>query len=238
VREIWLYVSIPLALAIVTILGAWAASRGVVGNPHHMTMGDLGGRILVAIVAAAATITVIPWLIGLFNEAAQGMRFIPIDPSQLHHNWMNGATNVLNYIAMLVLAPIIFLLLLFSLIRWVLLTIWCIVSPAAAAAYTYPGTEDWALTFAKGIGAMLVAPVADSFLLSVMWWIVVTGHDIFPTSWGAWLDAMLIVVLALSCLVVELWAITTALGIRNFSGLKRALRTPSRRAIYAIGGPY
>jgi hypothetical protein len=198
-----------------------------------MGKGELLGRALIALVAAGASITVIPWLIDLSNTAAKGMAFVPLDPSLLRHT-NAGGVGVVDFIALIVLAPVVFLLLLFGLIRWSIVTIWCIVAPPAASAYTYPGTEDWALTYVKGLGALLAAPVADAFLLSVMWWLVVTGHDIFPVSWGAWLDGLLIIVLCLGCLVVELWALKTAFGIHNFSGLKRAMRRAQFQGVTVI----
>jgi hypothetical protein len=224
VRELWLWVGGPLALAIIVVLALWASGKGAVGNPHHMAPGELWGRALIALVAASASIIVIPWFIDMSNQAAAGMGFVPLDASLLKHGSAAGSIGVVDFIALLVLAPVVFFLLLFSLIRWVLVVIWCIVAPVAAATYTYPGTEDYALTYAKGLSALLGAPVIDAFLLSVMWWVVVTGHDIFPVSWGAWLDGLLVIVLALLCLIVELWALKTAFGIHNYSGFKRAMR--------------
>lgn len=228
VRELWLYMAGPLALAIIGLLAFWASAKGAMGNPHHMSPGELWGRALIALVMASASIILIPWLIELSNMAAKGMAFVPLDPSQLRHAGGDGLgagnIGVVDFIALLVFVPVVFLLLLFALLRWVLVIVWCIVAPSAAATYTYPGTEDYAFAYVKGLGALLAAPVADAFLLSVMWWLVITGHDIFPVSWGAWLDGLLITVLALSCLVVELWALKVAFGIHNFSGLKRAMR--------------
>lgn len=231
VREIWFFVSGATALAMVTILAGWTCAKGAVAKAD-MTIGELGVRIVVALGAAAAGIHAIPQLVEWSNEAARGMAFIPLDASQL--NTVTAVPGVIDFIALLVLAPVVFLLLLLALVRWTVFAVWCIIGPQAAAMYVSPSTEDFALTYVKGIGAMLVAPVANAFLLSVTWWLVVSGHDFFPISWGAWLDGLLIIILILLCLAVELWALWITFGVRNASKFKRAMRRGQHQGITII----
>jgi hypothetical protein len=238
VRELWLWMGGPIALALVTVLAAAAAGEGAIGNPNHMSKGELVGRVVVALAAGGASIIMIPWLIGLSNEAAQHMAFVPLDPSLLRHAGASGtgAGNVgfIDFIALLVFCVVFAVLLLLQLLRWVLVVFWCIFAQPATALYTHPDSADISWTYVKGLGALLLAPVADALLLSIMWWVVFTGHDIFPISWGSWLDSLLIVLTALFCLIVEAKALVIAFGIRNYSGLRRAMRRGRSQAQVSI----
>lgn len=236
VRELWTNVSVPLCLAMTSVLLAWGLRQKVLGELPEATTGDLIGRAGIALTAAAVSIIAIPWLIGMSNEAAQHLAFTSFDPSRLPHGNGLGAYGVLDFIALIVLAILMIPLLILGLLRWVIFTIWCVVSPEAGATYTYPGSEDFALTYVKGVGAMLGAPLINAFILAVSTWILMTGHDIFPVSWGAWLDFLLMIVLALLCLIVELWWVKVAFGIHNFSGLKRAMRRSQHQTIVALQG--
>lgn len=235
VRELWFWLGFPLAVGLVTLLAVFAAGKGALGNPYHMTKGELLGNIVVALAAGAASIFIIPFLIDLSNEAARHMAFVPLDPSLIKHGGVTGTSGgwvgIVDFLALLIVLPIFVILLLLQLLRWLLVVFWCIFAWPAGALYTHPDTQDMSLTYVKGLGALLLAPVIDAMLLSIMWWVVFTGHDIFPISWGAWLDGLLIVLTALTCLVVEAKTLVIAFGVRNYSGLKRALRRGANRGV-------
>lgn len=232
VRTLWLYMALPVGIALVGILATWGAAKGVVGNPSHMGKGELGGRIAVAIAAASSTILAIPWLIDLSNYAAEKMAFVDLVSPAVRpsDSWLG----VLDIVALCVLMVVLMVLLIVGLLRWLLIVLWCVGGPIPLSLITLPGTEDIAQTYLKGLGAMLLVPVVNTGLLSVAWWVAITGPGIFPITWGPWLDSLLIVVLALACLVVEAKALIIAFGIRNYSSLKRALRRGQGQTVVSI----
>lgn len=239
IRELWLKVGIPLAGAIVTVLFAWACAKGSLGNPHHMTQGELVGRAGIALGAGAGSIFAIPWFLNFCNEIALMIGFA--DLIQMRDLTKADDNLFVVVLAYLVMLPAAFVLVCFLLFRWLLLTLWCVASPIGPTPYTLPTTEDVSFTYAKGLAVMIGAPIVEILLISVMVIIVNTGHGVWGEELGAWIDPVLLLGLFIVLLMFELYVVKTVLGIGNrlYVQTKQALRsTRSRGRRWANEGGY
>lgn len=97
-----------------------------------------------------------------------------------------------------------------GILRIALLIVLAATGPLIQVGWALPQTDSWARTWWRMLAALLLAPVAQAFLLKLASWVFFSGGE-FGWS-GAAADAIVLLVLMVLMVVVPLVALRIALG--------------------------
>lgn len=115
-------------------------------------------------------------------------------------------------------------------LRVALLIVLAASGPLVQAGWAMPQTDSWARTWWRMLAALLLAPVAQAFLLKLASWVFFTGGE-FGWS-GAAADAIVLLVLMVLMVVIPIVGLKIALG-PALSGMGRLARAARARVAMA-----